>query len=562
MQITRSDLDENVFQDEFKSSLVAEDCKKLLSTSINSIEELENQQWYNRLWTSITGKNVRTLTKSCKTVQEVQELLLKVLEESMQITNETNHLVNHVSNGLKHVELQNKKIASRLFSLTDRVDSLQSQIKDTRHLVDVDPLDEYTWKEEDKVLLLKIVIVTALIDNLLHESEKELLINRINSFELSEPAYNEVLNFKGNFKPIIVELDHLDSYKMKKVLYKYAVAAAYVHDDISSIEKSFLKNLSEELNLNNADVKEVNNFFGLIPVGDVKGILAQIEGDKANSRRRLKKKLREQEEKREQEKKQQRKQQRRIKDLVAQIESVAPKWLDAISKRFAFIVVLPVYEYHEFLENTEVDDINELMELWSAENITNYYNQRIGEIVEDSNLREEMSEIQKYIKIENEREWLENQASLFQYFIENDAGWEQQLGILENKRGSYLERFGNKTQDWLERAGWGALGGGAAGAFLAGPVGLLAALGAGYYADKYHNKEMDEAITDVANEYEILMQKTDDWLKSNYNISYDFFEKYLRAVCESIEGQNFNEEFINLPKIMEREANVINETFE
>lgn len=148
-------------------------------------------------------------------------------------------------------------------------------------------------------------------------------------------------------------------------------------------------------------------------------------------------------------------------------------------------------------------------------------------------------------------------ASSYDYCIEHDSGWEDILMVLEEKRQSYLAEFGNKTQDWLKRAGLGAIGGATASALIAGPIGILAAVGAGYYADKE-----DEAIMEIAHKYDMLVDKTDEWLENNFYHSRNFYDSYIQSVCESIAEQSFSEGFNDIPKVLKKRNKKINEAFD
>jgi uncharacterized tellurite resistance protein B-like protein len=221
-----ADLHLEWFEDKGLAQDVAEDCLRLFRASEADFADMLGQQWYKRLWATLSGGNTRKLAAGCQNLAQAQQLLLTVLQTHARANARSNALMMLGARGLRQLESQQSQVVATFLNIADRVELLEREMALHRD----DPSDELTWSDERRLLLYKVMVMTARADGTVSQEEMALLRHKIKVLRLSGEYRAEAMKFTKRQDPIDEDLKRLDSYKMRLVMYRHAIGVAYAED--------------------------------------------------------------------------------------------------------------------------------------------------------------------------------------------------------------------------------------------------------------------------------------------------------------------------------------------
>ncbi len=263
--IPLSDLNHESFTDPDLAEDAAADCVCLFQAGSQDFQTVRTQKWYKRIWTQLTQGETRRLADNCQSVAEAQDLLARILKAHFEHTARTSVLATYIAAGLNQTAASGNSYTRMVIDIGEQQETLAREVNQSRTQGTHDPRNEYTWTEEHRLLLFKVMAAAATTDGQLEASEKRLLEFKLRDLELGDKARAEAERYLDHVTPLHGEVRSLESDEMKKVLFRHAVAMVLADGDYSFSEKYFIRDLARALQISADCVNET--LKALEPIG-------------------------------------------------------------------------------------------------------------------------------------------------------------------------------------------------------------------------------------------------------------------------------------------------------
>lgn len=529
-KVILADLNLEFFEDRELAEELADDCLQLFKTTEADFDTVRSQRWYKRLWSTISGGNTRKLAQGCASLAQAQQLLLKVLQAHAQTNARSNALMMFVARGLRHLEGQQNRVVVHIIHMADRIELLEKEVQLHRRQLDADPSNELTWNQEHKLLLYKLLVICAHIDGELEEEEQRLLEHKLGELELRDEYLSEALKFNNETHPIDEELEEIDSYKKRLVIFKHAMGMFYADGKIEPQERSGMRHLAGVLNIKKRDLDVITNAFAYL---HNEFTVDQLHALMSKRRQRAAEEPSNSDyvaldDKRTQMQESEERRRRDIENAVAQLRDVGKQWIEMFADGAAFLVVQPVLERFEaYGDHLEDYTIEQLVAAMSAEAILSDVNGNLPEVQQIIG-----NGIEKTAKVALlPPETGDIFASKWQAIIQDDGSWEYALAELGRAGVDFVEATPSGVMQFVKG---GALG--LAGVALLGPIGLLGGAAIAYLDGDSADKKQQRAAQRWAAAVSSFAEATERWQSNAHGHMTELFAKIMqlaeRAVVE------------------------------
>ena len=529
-KVKLADLNLDFFEDRELAEDLADDCLQLFKTTESDFDSVRSQRWYKRLWSTISGGNTRKLAQGCASLAQAQQLLLKVLQTHAQTNARSNALMMFIARGLRHLEGQQNRVVAHIIHMADRIELLEKEVQLHRRQLDADPSNELTWNQEHKLLLYKLLVICAHIDGELEEEEERLLEHKLGELELRDEYLSEALEFNADPHSIDEELEEIDSYKKRLVIYKHAMGMFYADGRIEPQERSGMRHLAGVLNIKKRDLDAINNAFASLhnefTTDQLLALMSKRKQRVAEEPSRsdfvaIDDKRTEMQESEERSR-------RDIENAVAQLREVGKQWIEMSADVAAFLVVQPVIARFEAYGELEAYTIEQLVAAMSAEAILSEINGHLSEM--QQSIGGGIEEVARYALLPPETGDIF--ASKWQACIQDHGNWENALAELGRAGVDILEA---KPSDVMQFVKGGALG--FAGAALLGPIGLLGGAAIAYLDGHSAEKKQQSAALRWDAAITCFAEATDRWQSNAHGHMTELFAEIMRLAERAIVEQ-------------------------
>jgi uncharacterized tellurite resistance protein B-like protein len=231
--------------DDHSAAGLADDCLRLLRTSEADFRAAKDQSWYQRIWRTFGGKNLRKVGASCAHVAHAQALVVELLRAVGRNHQRGMRLVELVAEDLERVRERQGALSGRLRRIYDEIAKLKQQLRHQRTQV----VDENDLPEKERVLILRAMVAAAWADGRIQDAEAELIARKIESLNLSEKARRTIAAELRAPKSLGSALASIDSPKVRRLLYRNVAAVVMADGQIQTRETMFLAQLAAALGI-------------------------------------------------------------------------------------------------------------------------------------------------------------------------------------------------------------------------------------------------------------------------------------------------------------------------
>lgn len=525
-RVTVRDLNLEWFEDTDLADDVAADCLKLFETTESDFNLVRNQRWYKRLWSTLTGGNTRKLAKGCASLAAAQQLLLEVLQTHAQTNARSNALMTVLARGLRHVEGQQNQVVLAIVHMADRVELLEEEIQLHRRQLESDPANEYTWNQENRLLLFKVMVLAAMADGVLQSEEKEILDRKLDDLELTGEYLREAQVFLGQPASIGDDLRRIDSYRICLTMFRHALGIAYADGKIHTKEGAHIEHLKKQMRIREEDAKEISGAFSLHRGNGTSALLEKMSGGKkrkictpdASEYARI-------DSKRDNLQAQERAREEAIREIRTDLAEVGPAWCEFVSCYLASGLTAPIVDCFEAYGALNEPEIEDLVGALESRLLLGEINEFLPKVYQAGlaflgDLEETMP-LPATLRPRFDDVW--------ERVVGDDSGWESALAELDAAGADFVDSMPSTAWEFVKGA---AIGAGSVA--LLGPLGLLAAGGATALSSGKSNERVKRAASRWDSGVDRLAHATDQWSANAARHLHGFYTEVVEAVDESI----------------------------
>ena len=526
--VNLADINLDILEDARLAGTISEDCIRLLREK-GDFEKVKNQEWYRRIWATLSGSNTRKLSSDISSVRQAQARLVEILQVHSRSNARSNSLVLLMAKGLRAVDARSNKLIEVVFLLADRIALIEKELELHRRQLSFCPSNEYTWNQEQRLLLWKLMVAAAHADGHVSEAENVILDHKLADLDLSEDYLDEAIEFRRKPHNIDGELERIDSYRVRLVMYRHGVGMLHADARMDSLEHMAMKHLSRVLHIRKQDEDAVINEFFMLPASyNTNAILSSLSGSGRRSvsapdnrdvqavsvsieQLRLRNVGLDLERER----------------LAARIVELYPSWVCGISERIAYGIIAPVIDVFEVYGESSPNSVSEMVSIFSLDNLVDevnsaittaeqLYDRALGLICDFSVLPASITE---------------QDDACWEHVVGQDHGWESAMADL-------LEAGELVTESEPSVLGSAVKGGalGYAGAFILGPVGIVGAVATSYFSGKKDAEKFEKSVEIWDDAVSRFAEATDSWAESAEQTLIEHFSNLFRYL--SGEGKN------------------------
>lgn len=270
-----------------KAREIEEKCLDLIKSSEDNFKSVANKNMIRRIFSQISGGNIKSLAKGCKTMAEAQQLLVDVLKTHAMHTGKESYLLAKLANSVsedakrfnKAVETLNshqkellslrkfhQKKAKEIKKLTSALVSQQKRLEELEGKFGNDPFDERYWNQELRLYLFAIMLFAAMADGEIVEEEIALIKQKNAALGL-KGKYKEEAKWllenrdalKSHQKHYLAQISLIPSYQIRLNIFQHALSVVLSDAQYTFREKLYIKKLTRTLNISKKDYTQLLN---------------------------------------------------------------------------------------------------------------------------------------------------------------------------------------------------------------------------------------------------------------------------------------------------------------
>jgi uncharacterized tellurite resistance protein B-like protein len=176
---------------------------------------------------------------------------------------------------------------------TNKPEQVKEEVERHPQKVKGDPSDEYLWNQEQKLLLLRVMVAAAIKDGFIAPEELNLLKYKLEKFQLSGAYYRKARHMlqspssqDEDIKRIEDDLKRMESYEMRYKIFKHALGIVFSDGLYKHGERKYIKRLSRILNIGRTDWNKISSTFSCqdwpISTEDIESLIAEAEQSEPN----------------------------------------------------------------------------------------------------------------------------------------------------------------------------------------------------------------------------------------------------------------------------------------
>jgi len=244
-----ADLNLETFSDPDLAEDAAADCVKLLQASQEDFEAVRSQKWYKRLWTQLVQGDTRRRVDGLRSISEAQALLVQILKAHFEYTARVSVLATYIAAGLNQAAPSGNQYTRLVIDIGEQHENLVREIEQNRARGTHDPSNEYTWTEEHRLLLFKVMVAAAAIDGHIVDRERQLLEFKLQDLDLGDKARSEAERYLDRVTPLHGEVREIQSPQVRMVLFRHAAAVVLADGEYNLSEKYYIRDLARALQI-------------------------------------------------------------------------------------------------------------------------------------------------------------------------------------------------------------------------------------------------------------------------------------------------------------------------
>lgn len=249
------------YDDAELSDQLRKDCEQLLAEAESNFREVKDQQWYTRLWKTMSGKNTQQAAKNAATLAQAQQMLLEVMTAHANTSNRSHALLAVLCRDLRRLGHQQGQVTEALIQMCERVVLLEKEVAAHRHRLNPDMSDVRAWQDEQKLLLFKAMAAAALADQKIVEDERQLLDHKLQELSLTPESHKDAGSYLSAPYDIRPELQRIESYRARRSIYRHVVAVLYADRRLVWRERRFLNRIGKVLELRGEEASAIVREF-------------------------------------------------------------------------------------------------------------------------------------------------------------------------------------------------------------------------------------------------------------------------------------------------------------
>ncbi len=265
-----NELNYAVMDDQYLARQVADRIIRLLRTSEEDFDIIKQTTWYRDFWRSLGGSTLERIGAACRRVFQAQSLAMALVKFAASRNPKGFAIVVLIAQEIAHLKDQFGEWAVPDSDLTAAISELAHRIRSPQ-----DPdIDEQDLPQETRMVIVRAMIATARIDQRLDETEVHLISRKIESLGLSEDERSSVRAEIFDPKPFKINLECLEGYRVRYLLYRNVAAVVLADGVIHVKEKALLEKFVRDLGIKKQDAVRVEH--DLTQIQSVAGLDALV----------------------------------------------------------------------------------------------------------------------------------------------------------------------------------------------------------------------------------------------------------------------------------------------
>ncbi|MEW6350472.1 MAG: hypothetical protein AB1646_15520 [Thermodesulfobacteriota bacterium] len=225
----------------------------LLRTSEDDFGIIKQTGWYKDIWRFLGGPTLERVGAACQRAFQAQSLAMALLKLTALRTPQGLGIVVFMADEIAHLRDRFGDSAVPDSGLTSAIAELARGIRSPQG----PNLDEQDLPKETRIFIVRAMIATARIDQRLDETEVDLISRKIESLGLGEDEQSSIRAEIFDPKPFRIELESLEGYRVRHLLYRNVAAVVLADGAIHVKEKALLEKLVRDLGVKRQDAARI-----------------------------------------------------------------------------------------------------------------------------------------------------------------------------------------------------------------------------------------------------------------------------------------------------------------